>query len=67
MAAFGKIMNAHRGAVAAVATPIDALGESRIEGVKTNMPTLRAVLASDEFRAGRRHTELVGEVLRRLP
>ncbi|MCW0232595.1 MAG: biotin carboxylase [Ferrovibrio sp.] len=40
-----------------------ALAASRIEGVKTNIPLLRAVLAFPAFRAGAVHTGLVAEVL----
>ena len=45
---------------------MDALGAFRIEGVKTNIPTLLAVLGSEEFQSGRQHTELVGDVVRRV-
>jgi len=44
---------------------IDALREFAIEGVKSNIPALLAVLDSEEFKAGRPHTGLVGEVLAR--
>ena len=40
-----------------------ALAESRIEGVRTNIPFLRAVLAHPAFREGAVHTGLVPEVL----
>jgi acetyl-CoA carboxylase biotin carboxylase subunit len=44
---------------------IDALREFAIEGVKSNIPALLAVLDSEEFTSGRPHTGLVGEVLSR--
>lgn len=40
-----------------------ALAHSRIEGVKTNIPLLRAILAYPDFRAGNVHTGLVTDVL----
>ena len=51
---------------AARAALMDALREFRIEGVKTNIPALLAVLDSEEFQAGRPHTELVGVVVARM-
>lgn len=42
---------------------IEALGAFAIEGVRTNLPTLRAVLESEEFRLGRPDTELVGRIV----
>jgi len=44
---------------------MDALGDFRIEGLKSNIPALLAVLDSEEFRSGRPHTGLVGEVITR--
>ncbi|MBP7063156.1 biotin carboxylase N-terminal domain-containing protein [Ferrovibrio sp.] len=40
-----------------------ALAASRIEGVKTNIPLLRAILAFPAFQAGTVHTGLVADVL----
>ena len=40
-----------------------ALANSRIEGVKTNIPLLRAILAFPDFQAGAVHTGLVADVL----
>lgn len=40
-----------------------ALAASHIEGVKTNIPTLRAILAYPAFRAGAVHTGLIADVL----
>lgn len=40
-----------------------ALAATRIEGVKTNIPLLRAILAFPAFQAGEVHTGLVAEVL----
>lgn len=51
---------------AARAALMDALRDFRIEGVKTNIPALLAVLDSEEFQAGRPHTELVGAVVARM-
>jgi len=44
---------------------IDALGVFAIQGVKTNISTLQAVLASEEFASGHPHTALVPEVIAR--
>lgn len=44
---------------------IDALQNFKIEGVKSNIPALIAILNSDEFISGRPHTGLVGEVIAR--
>jgi acetyl-CoA carboxylase biotin carboxylase subunit len=44
---------------------MEALREFRIEGVKSNIPALLAVLDSEEFTSGRPHTGLVGEVIAR--
>ncbi|WP_428245387.1 acetyl-CoA carboxylase biotin carboxylase subunit [Ferrovibrio sp.] len=40
-----------------------ALAASHIEGVKTNIPLLRAILVFPDFRAGHVHTGLVADVL----
>lgn len=40
-----------------------ALANSRIEGVKTNIPLLRAILAFPDFRVGAVHTGLITDVL----
>jgi acetyl-CoA carboxylase biotin carboxylase subunit len=53
----GKTRDAARTAL------IDALDEFRIEGPKTNITTLRAVLESEEFHSGYPHTELVAKVV----
>jgi len=44
---------------------MDALRVFRIEGVKSNIPALLAVLDSEEFESGHPHTGLVGEVMAR--
>jgi acetyl-CoA carboxylase biotin carboxylase subunit len=44
---------------------MDALREFRIEGVKSNIPALLAVLDSAECTVGRPHTGLLGEVIAR--
>lgn len=44
---------------------MEALREFRIEGVKSNIPALLAVLGSEEFQEGQAHTGLVGEVIAR--
>ena len=44
---------------------MEALREFRIEGVKSNIPALLAVLDSEEFTSGQPHTGLVGEVIAR--
>ncbi len=38
-----------------------ALEGSRVEGVKTTVPFLRRVLASDAFRQGRVHTQMIDQ------
>ena len=43
----------------------DALEAFAIEGPKTNIPAVLAVLRSEPFRAGRVHTGLIPEVLGR--
>jgi biotin carboxylase len=37
----------------------DALDRCVIEGVRTTIPFLRRVIASDEFRQGRVHTQML--------
>jgi acetyl-CoA carboxylase, biotin carboxylase subunit len=49
----------------AIESLCDALDAFAIEGVKHNIPALRRIVASDEFRAGRLHTGLLAEVLAR--
>ncbi|HXF65718.1 MAG TPA: biotin carboxylase N-terminal domain-containing protein [Burkholderiales bacterium] len=49
----------------AIAGLLEALEAFAIEGVKTNIPALVAVLGSEAFRAGRVHTGLISEVLDR--
>ncbi len=46
-------------------TLVAALREFRIEGVKSNIPALIAVLESPEFVSGQPHTGLMGEVIAR--
>ncbi|MCA1666116.1 MAG: methylcrotonoyl-CoA carboxylase [Thermomicrobia bacterium] len=46
---------------AAIARMQDALANYRIAGVVTNLPQLRAVLATDAFRAGETHTGFLTE------
>ena len=41
------------------ATSQTPLGECVIEGVRTTIPFLRRVIASDEFRQGRVHTQML--------
>ncbi len=48
---------------AAIQTMLDALHGTIIEGVKTNIPFLRRVVAGDDFGAGRIHTRYVDERL----
>jgi acetyl/propionyl-CoA carboxylase alpha subunit len=48
---------------AAVGTMRDALAGTTIEGVKTNIPFLERIFASDDFVAGRVHTRYVDERL----
>jgi acetyl-CoA carboxylase biotin carboxylase subunit len=52
---------------AAIERALDALGRFRIEGekLKTNLPLLRRVLASEEFRRGETDTGLLGRLLSR--
>jgi acetyl-CoA carboxylase biotin carboxylase subunit len=52
------------GAIESMCHALDAFA---IEGVKHNVPALRRIVASDEFRAGHVHTGLVAEVLARTP
>jgi acetyl-CoA carboxylase biotin carboxylase subunit len=46
----------------AIAGLLDALGNTAIEGVKTNIPFLLACLDDERFRAGAVHTGLTGEI-----
>ncbi len=48
---------------AATAKSMRALREFRIDGVATNRQVLATVLQDPEFRAGRFHTEMLGEIL----
>ena len=50
---------------AAIATLDSALAEFRLEGVKTNVPLLRDVLASPEFVSGGYHTGTLPDILER--
>ena len=43
-----------------------ALGDFVIDGVKTNIPFVLALLSDGEFRAGRVHTSLTADVLARV-
>lgn len=47
----------------AIADLVEALGAFAVEGVKTNIPALIAVLRSEAFGAGRVHTGLIPEVM----
>jgi biotin carboxylase len=38
---------------------VDALDRCVVEGLRTTIPFLRRVVASDEFKAGRVHTQLL--------
>jgi acetyl-CoA carboxylase biotin carboxylase subunit len=51
----------------AIESMCDALDAFAIEGVRHNIPALRRIVASHEFRAGSVHTGLVAEVLARNP
>ena len=51
---------------AAIARTARALSEFRLEGVGTNIPFLRNVLAHDDFAAGRIHTRWVDEHMAEL-
>ena len=48
---------------AAIATMLEALRQTRIEGVKTNVDFLIRLLDAEDFRAGRIHTRYVDENL----
>lgn len=50
---------------AAIATLDSALADFRLEGVKTNVPLLRDVLASPEFNSGGYHTGTLPTILER--
>ena len=50
---------------AAIATLDSALADFRLEGVKTNIPLLRDVLAAPEFISGRYHTGTLPTILER--
>jgi acetyl-CoA carboxylase biotin carboxylase subunit len=47
----------------AIARLTEALAAFAIEGPKTNIPAVLALLRSEPFRAGRVHTGLIPEVL----
>ncbi len=51
---------------AAIATMLDALRQTRIEGVKTNIEFLIRLLDAKDFRVGRIHTRYVDENLREI-
>jgi len=51
---------------AAIQTMLDGLDGTVIDGVKTNIPFLRRLLASDDFSAGRIHTRYVDEHLHEI-
>jgi acetyl-CoA carboxylase biotin carboxylase subunit len=51
---------------AAIATMRQALAETAIEGVKTNLPFLGRILRSEDFRGGRIHTRYVDEHLKEI-
>ena len=44
----------------------DALDETHIEGVKTNIPFLQRLFAGEDFGAGRIHTRYVDEHLHEI-
>ena len=50
----------------AIALMQQALAETEIAGVKTNLPFLERVFASDDFAAGRVHTRYVDEHLEEI-
>ncbi|MDR1035985.1 MAG: biotin carboxylase [Deltaproteobacteria bacterium] len=50
--------------VRAIDLMFDALGEFRIEGVKTNIGFLRALMKQDAFREGRVHTTMAEELVK---
>ncbi|MBN9425776.1 MAG: biotin carboxylase, partial [Burkholderiales bacterium] len=47
---------------AAIELALRAIDAIRIEGIKTNLPFLRKVLLSPEFRAGDVHTGLAPQI-----
>ena len=61
----GKVMAWGTDRAAAIATLDTALAEFRLEGVKTNIPLLRDVLASPEFRSGSYHTGSLSSIVER--
>ncbi|RGE21984.1 acetyl/propionyl/methylcrotonyl-CoA carboxylase subunit alpha [Leucobacter sp. wl10] len=46
----------------AIARAVRALGESRIEGVKTTVPLMRRLIALDDFRSAQHHTTYIESV-----
>ncbi|VTU14393.1 Biotin carboxylase [Variovorax sp. SRS16] len=59
-----KIIARGRNRDEAIARLDAALEGSRIRGVKTNIPFIRQVLASEQFRSGAVHTDIAADVLR---
>jgi acetyl-CoA carboxylase biotin carboxylase subunit len=59
-----KVIAHGRDRAEAIARLDAALADCKVRGVKTNIPFVRAVLASESFRAGAVHTGLAAEVLR---
>jgi acetyl-CoA carboxylase biotin carboxylase subunit len=51
---------------AAIRKALEAVRAFRIEGLKTNLPFLAAVLESPEFAAGAAHTGLAAEITQRM-
>ena len=51
---------------AAIRKALEAVRAFRIEGLKTNLPFLAAVLESPEFAAGAVHTGLAAEITQRM-
>jgi acetyl-CoA carboxylase, biotin carboxylase subunit len=51
----------------AIARMIRAIGEYRIQGIRSNLPFFRGVLSDPEFVAGRLSTNFIEEYLRRQP
>jgi acetyl/propionyl-CoA carboxylase alpha subunit len=48
---------------AAIDKLIEALGGFDIQGLKHNIPAVINILRSEQFRAGRVHTGIIGEVM----
>ncbi|MGE0805629.1 MAG: acetyl/propionyl/methylcrotonyl-CoA carboxylase subunit alpha [Burkholderiaceae bacterium] len=58
----GKLIATATDRASAIELALRAIDATRIEGVKTNLPFLRKVLQSSEFRAGDVHTGLAAQI-----